>query len=140
MNIHLSPREPVDKSYQWVQNIATLNGLVSDSEARAIVCDMFLAQFTYDEIPQVLEHLYKKMRTGCELTIIEPDLNFISRYVLRNGIDQDYLSQTVFVGVAIKSIPDMETVISGLPSNMQVVHRGFDEASCKSLIKIKRSV
>ena len=57
MNIHLSPREPVDKSYQWVQNIATLNGLVSDSEARAIVCDMFLAQFTYDEIPQVLPRL-----------------------------------------------------------------------------------
>ena len=105
MNIYLSPREPVDKSHQWVQNIATLNGLVSDSEARTIVCDMFLAQFTYDEIPQVLENLYKKMRTGCELTIVEPDLNFISRYVLRNGIDQDYLSQTVFAGVAIKSIP-----------------------------------
>ena len=139
MNIYLSPNEPVDKSYQWVQNIATLGGLVSDSEARTIICDMFLAQFTYGEIPQVLAHLYKKMRTGCELTIIEPDLNFISRYVLKNGINQEYLSQTVFAGGALKSIPDMETVIAGLPANMQIMHRGFDEESCKSLLKIRRS-
>ncbi len=139
MNIYLSPHEPPDKSHVWVQNIAALNGLVADSEARTIICDMFLAQFTYEEIPKVLQHLYTKMRMGCELTIIEPDLNFISRYVIRNGVDQDYLSQTVFVGTAIKSVPDMEKIVLGLPTNMQVMHRGFDEASCRSLVKIKRS-
>jgi len=139
MNIYLSPHEPPDKSYVWVQNVAALNGIVADSEARTIICDMFLAQFTYEEIPKVLQHVYKKMRTGCELSIVEPDLNFISRYVLKNGVDQDYLSQTVFVGTAIKSVPDMETIVLGLPPNMQVMHRGFYEESCKSLLKIRRS-
>ena len=86
MKAYLSQSQTGDDSFKHFSNIASFSRGVLDSEAQEIVCDRFLSSFSYSETEKLLEIIFKKMRTGCQLTIIEPDFYLISKHLFSRGL------------------------------------------------------
>ena len=96
MKVYLSPQKLEADYNAWISNIATLDGQVLDSEATQIIADQFFSMFNYHEVDQIISKVSKKMRLGCELTIIEPDFNLISQQYIRDDFSLGDINNILF--------------------------------------------
>tara|TARA_R100000008_G_scaffold64224_1_gene41336 strand:+ start:6014 stop:6439 length:426 start_codon:yes stop_codon:yes gene_type:complete len=139
MKVYLSPNKPEEKYNAWISNIATLDGQVLDSEATQIIADQFLSMFTYHEVDQIISKISKKMRLGCELTIIEPDFNLVSQQYIRDDFSLGDINHILFNGSYIKSVLNLEEIIHRLPShNLSISQKFFNNQSAQMTIKCRR--
>ena len=139
MKIYLCPvQQAEEKSHIRVSNIVTFNNMVSDSEATSIICDHFLSTFIYDELREVLQKIVSKMRLQSELIIIHPDIDMLSQRFLREDINLETLNTILFKCGAIKSVFSINTIAELLPSNLQITHKHFDNATANIIVKARR--
>jgi len=139
MRVYLSQSSPTDGSFQHFESVARFSRGVMDSEATIIVCDSFLSCFSYDDVPSVLKLLMQKMRSGCELTIIEPDFYLISKQAFHQSVDMATVNKVVFGQLnALKCFLSLEEIEGLVSSDLEVVSKHFDEQSFKSILKLKR--
>jgi len=139
MKVYLSTTNPEDNGFNYFSNVAAFSERVMDSEAMEIICNKFLSTFEYEEVGQLMQIIFSKMRLGCELTIIEPDFYLISKHIFREAVKLKSINATVFESNTLKSIltaQDIESLISN--PNMEIISKHFDENLCKFVMKIKR--
>ena len=139
MKVYLSHSKPEDQSFKHFTNVAALSRSVLNSEATHIICDGFLSSFSYKDLPELLKLIFQKMRTGCELTIIEPDFYLISKHIFREEIEIELINKVVFNSNNLKSILTMKTIEQFIDPALEITAKHFDEELCKSIIKIKRN-
>ena len=126
MRIYLSMIEPNDKSCVWISDIATFESQVLDGEATYIVLNRFLSAFTHAEIQPLLEKIVKKMRLNCELVVIENDMDFIAKKLVRDEINIGEVNDILFRNTFIKSVCTLENIEKNLPNSIQLQHKHFD--------------
>jgi|TARA_B100000676_G_scaffold141614_1_gene140289 hypothetical protein len=139
MKAYLSQSQTGDDSFKHFSNIASFSRGVLDSEAQEIVCDRFLSSFSYSETEKLLEIIFKKMRTGCQLTIIEPDFYLISKHLFKDSVHIDIINGIVFKDNVIKCMLTMDKIAGMINPALDVIEKHFDEQSCVSIIKIRRN-
>jgi len=139
MRIYLSMIEPNDKSCVWISDIATFESQVLDGEATYIILNRFLSTFTHAELKPLLEKIAKKMRLNCELTIIENDMDFISKKLVRNEINIGEVNDVMFKNPFIKSVCTLENIEYKIPDNIPLNHKHFDNLLSEITIKCRRS-
>jgi hypothetical protein len=138
MRIYLSMIEPNDKSCVWISDIATFESQVLDGEATYIVLNRFLSAFTHAEIQPLLEKIVKKMRLNCELVVIENDMDFIAKKLVRDEINIGEVNDILFRNTFIKSVCTLENIEKNLPNSIQLQHKHFDNLLSEITIKCRR--
>ena len=138
MRIYLSMIEPNDKSCVWISDIATFESQVLDGEATYIVLNRFLSTFTHAELRPLLEQIYKKMRSNCELVIIENDMDFIAKKLVRNELNIGEVNDVLFKNPFIKSVCTLENIEQNIPNNIRLQHKHFDNLLSEITIKCRR--
>lgn len=138
MRIYLSMIEPNDKSCVWISDIATFESQVLDGEATYIVLNRFLSTFTHAELRPLLEQIYKKMRSNCELVIIENDMDFIAKKLVRNELNIGEVNDVLFKSPFIKSVCTLENIEQNIPNNIRLQHKHFDNLLSEITIKCRR--
>ena len=139
MRIYLSTEKPDDNSYIWLSDIATFECQVLDSEAQSIVLDKFLSNFSHAELSPLLQQVAKKLRMGCELTIIETDIEFVAKRCIRGEIDIGEVNALLFQTSFIKSVCTLSNIEKNIPNNLQIHHKHFDGALSQIIIKCRRT-
>ena len=139
MRVYLSQSEPEDGSPEHFTNIATFSRGVMDSEATNIICDRFLSSFPYDKIETVLGLVLQKMRIGCELTVMEPDLRLISKNVFQDNMEEKLINEIVFKSGNLKSILTMETIEKWVSPKLEITSKHFDAGLCVAVVKARRT-
>jgi hypothetical protein len=130
--------EPNDKSCVWISDIATFESQVLDGEATYIVLNRFLSAFTHAEIQPLLEKIVKKMRLNCELVVIENDMDFIAKKLVRDEINIGEVNDILFRNTFIKSVCTLENIEKNLPNSIQLQHKHFDNLLSEITIKCRR--
>ena len=138
MRIYLSMIEPNDKSCVWISDIATFESQVLDGEATYIVVNRFLSTFTHAELRPLLEQISKKMRSNCELVIIENDMDFIAKKLVRNELNIGEVNDVLFKSPFIKSVCTLENIEQNIPNNIRLQHKHFDNLLSEITIKCRR--
>ena len=138
MRIYLSMIEPNDKSCVWISDIATFESQVLDGEATYIVVNRFLSTFTHAELRPLLEQISKKMRSNCELVIIENDMDFIAKKLVRNELNIGEVNDVLFKNPFIKSVCTLENIEQNIPNNIRLQHKHFDNLLSEITIKCRR--
>ena len=138
MRIYLSMIETNDKSCVWISDVATFESQVLDGEATYIVLNRFLSAFTHAELKPLLEKIVKKMRMNCELVIIENDMDFIAKKIVRDEINIGEVNDILFRGPFIKSVCTLENIEQNLPNSIQLQHKHFDNLLSEITIKCRR--
>lgn len=138
MRIYLSMIEPNDKSCVWISDIATFESQVLDGEATYIVLNRFLSTFTHAELRPLLEQISKKMRSNCELVIIENDMDFIAKKLVRNELNIGEVNDVLFKNPFIKSVCTLENIEQNIPNNIRLQHKHFDNLLSEITIKCRR--
>ena len=138
MRIYLSMIEPNDKSCVWISDIATFESQVLDGEATYIMLNRFLSAFTHAEIQPLLEKIVKKMRLNCELVVIENDMDFIAKKLVRDEINIGEVNDILFRNTFIKSVCTLENIEKNLPNSIQLQHKHFDNLLSEITIKCRR--
>jgi len=138
MRIYLSMIEPNDKSCVWISDIATFESQVLDGEATYIVLNRFLSTFTHAELRPLLEQISKKMRSNCELVIIENDMDFIAKKLVRNELNIGEVNDVLFKSPFIKSVCTLENIEQNIPNNIRLQHKHFDNLLSEITIKCRR--
>lgn len=139
MRIYLSMIEPNDKSCVWISDIATFESQVLDGEATYIILNRFLSTFTHAELKPLLEKIAKKMRLNCELTIIENDMDFISKKLVRGEINIGEVNDVMFKNSFIKSVCTLENIENNIPDSIPLNHKHFDNLLSEITIRCRRS-
>jgi hypothetical protein len=141
MKIYLSSTPPTDqnKSYQWISNISVFDSSVMTSEASSIICDNFLSTLPMEQIEVVIGLIASKMRIGCELIILSPDITTLSQRMTKEEIDLNMLNAILFKNGPIRSVCSMEFVEVLLPANLTIFHKHFDLHTSEIVIKARRS-
>ena len=138
MRIYLSMIEPKDKSCLWISDIATFESQVLDGEATYIILDRFLSTFTFSELRPLLEKISKKMRMDCELTIMENDMDFIAKKIVRGEMNIEEVNEVMFKNPFIKSVCTLENIEQNIPSSIPLQHKHFDNLLSEITIKCRR--
>jgi hypothetical protein len=138
MRIYLSMIEPNDKSYVWISDIATFESQVLDGEATYIVLNRFLSTFTHAELRPLLEKIAKKMRLNCELVVIENDMDFIAKKLVRNELNIGEVNDVLFKNPFIKSVCTLENIEKNIPDSIPLQHKHFDNLLSEITIKCRR--
>lgn len=138
MRIYLSMIEPSDKSCVWISDIATFESQVLDGEATYIVLNRFLSTFTHAELRPLLQKIAKKMRLNCELVIIENDMDFIAKKLVRNEINIGEVNDVLFRNPFIKSVCTLENIEQNIPDSIPLQHKHFDNLLSEVTIKCRR--
>ena len=136
MRIYLGQNSP-DQNYKHFQNLPVFNREVMDSEANEIVCDGFLRTFAFEEIPQVLSVICKKLRLNGRLVIKDMDISLVSKHIFRYEADVASLNK-VIMGAAMKSFMKLEDVESCIPSTVSVSSKHFEEGMCHFIVEGRR--
>ena len=131
--------EPNDKSCVWISDIATFESQVLDGEATYIILNRFLSTFTHAELKPLLEKIAKKMRLNCELTIIENDMDFISKKLVRGEINIGEVNDVMFKNSFIKSVCTLENIENNIPDSIPLNHKHFDNLLSEITIRCRRS-
>ena len=141
MRVYLSQSEPEDRSFQHFANVSAFARGVMASEATHIICDGFLSSFAYGDLEAVAKMIFQKMRIGCELSIIEPDFYLISKHIFNESVAIEQVNAAVFKSGNLRSILTMEAIVELLDEqpNLEIVSKHFDEALCRSIVKVRRS-
>jgi hypothetical protein len=138
MRIYLSMIEPNDKSCVWISDIATFESQVLDGEATYIVLNRFLSTFTHAELGPLLEKIAKKMRLNCELVVIENDMDFIAKKLVRDEINIGEVNDVLFKNPFIKSVCTLENIEQNIPDSIPLQHKHFDNLLSEITIKCRR--
>lgn len=139
MKIFLSNNEPENKSYIWINNIATLDDKVLDSEATSIICDNFLSIFPIDQLTALIAKIISKMRLNCELTIKDVDSDIINRRFINEEIDINEVNTIMFgKNQKRRSILNIVSVSDVMPKNIKIQNKDYHYNSCSFIIKYKR--
>ena len=138
MRIYLSMIEPNDKSCVWISDIATFESQVLDGEATYIVLNRFLSTFTHAELTPLLQKIAKKMRSNCELVVIENDMDFIAKKLVRNEINIGEVNDILFKNPFIKSVCTLENIEQNMPNSIGLQHKHFDNLLSEITIKCRR--
>jgi hypothetical protein len=138
MRIYLSTEQPEDTTYIWANSLPMLDSLSLDSESLEIVCKNFISSFEYSDIRPLLQRIYKKMRLGCKLTIIEKDIDLLCRSFYVEELDINTINQILFSLQKRKSVFNITDIESSLPSGIQVTHKHYESGDCSFILKCKR--
>ena len=138
MRIYLSMIEPSDKSCTWISDIATFESQILDGEATYIILDRFLSTFTHAELRPLLQKIAKKMRVNCELTIMENDMDFIAKKIVRGEMDIEEVNEVMFKNPFIKSVCTLENIEQNIPDSIPLQHKHFDNLLSEVTIKCRR--
>ncbi len=139
MKIYLSGKTPISKECKNFSTLPEFNNGVLQGEATSIVVDSFLSKYKISEVDFVLGVIFDKMRIGCDLTLVEKDMDCLCLKFQRNEIDILELNQ-VMRGAdeeAIGSFLTLELVLSKLKDNIQVNEK-FIQNDSTFIIKCKR--
>jgi len=138
MRIYLSTDKPEETNYSWANSLPMLDGLVLDSEATEIVCKNFISSFEYSDIASLLSVIYKKMRLGCVLTIIEKDIDILCDSFYVEEINTEIVNKILFNSQKRKSLFSISDVESKLPNGIQATHKHYEKGNCSFVLKCKR--
>ena len=67
-----------------------------DSEVTTLIIDSFFSCFSFNELKEAMQLIFKKCRIGCEVTIIEPDCNLLFRLYTREEINIEEFNNLFF--------------------------------------------
>jgi hypothetical protein len=138
MKIYLSTQDPKSPNYKWANSLPMLDGIVLDSEATEIICDNFVSSFDYSEVGALLSKIAKKMRIGCELVIMDVDVEMLCRSLYVEEIDQKTLNDIVFFSQKRKSLFSMSQIESSLPQNIRPTNKHYENGNCSFVLKCRR--
>ena len=62
MLVHLTSNNKSLKGYKSFSDILSFSRSVGDNEATSIICENFLCNFNYSDLPKVIALIVKKMR------------------------------------------------------------------------------
>ena len=141
MKIYLSSSAPPshNDAHKWVSSLEALDMLVSTSEASSIICDRFLSTIEFDRLEEALKIIISKMRIGCELLILNPDISVLSQRFVGEEIDLLAMNEILFKNGPIKSVTPIETIEQLLPPNVNIFSKHFDLFTSEIIIKARRS-
>lgn len=135
MLVYLSQFDSPDENYRQFQTLSSFHRGVLDSEATSIVCDGFLRTFEYQEIPELLKLIIKKLRINGEIVIKDLDIDLVSRHVLDQAVDLATINE--ICRGSSKSLLLCEA-IEGLLAGLEVTAKQFDENTMTFIIKARR--
>ena len=135
MLVYLSQFSSPDENYRQFQNLPSFHRGVLDSEATSIVCDNFLRTFKYQEIPELIQLIIKKLRINGELVIRDIDVDLVSRHVLNQSTNLSMINE-ICKGNS-KSFLICEAV-EELLSGLEVTAKQYDENTMTFVIKARR--
>lgn len=126
MKIIFSKYQQEKDGYVCITNLNTLNIIVEDAEATEIIIDNYLSAFTYKQVPEVLNKILNKLRIKGNITIYQPDIDFICFEYTKNNIDQNTLNDILFDGGPLGSFWSMETLCELLKNyNIEILNKKF---------------
>lgn len=139
MKIYLSGKPPISTECKNFSTLHEFNSEVLDGEATCIIVDSFLSKYKISELDFVLEKIFSKMRIGCELVLIEKDIDSLCLKYQRDEIDILELNQMVRTQEEepIGSFLTLELILSKLKDNIQVNEK-FTQNDSIFIIKGKR--
>lgn len=135
MLVYLSQFDSPDENYRQFQALSSFHRGVLDSEATSIICDGFLRTFEYQEIPELLKLIIKKLRINGEIVIKDLDIDLVSRHVLDQAVDLATINE--ICRGSSKSLLLCEA-IEGLLAGLEVTAKQFDENTMTFIIKARR--
>jgi len=101
---------------------------------------VFLSTFTHAELRPLLEKITKKMRFNCELVVIENDMDFIAKKLVRNELNIGEVNDVLFKSPFIKSVCTLENIEQNIPDSIRLQHKHFDNLLSEITIKCRRIV
>ncbi len=135
MLVYLSQFDSPDENYRQFQTLSSFHRDVLDSEATSIVCDGFLRTFEYEEIPELIKLIIKKLRINGELVVKDLDIDLVSRHILDQGVDLATINE--ICRGSSKSLLLCEAV-EGLLAGLEITTKQFDENTMTFVIKARR--
>lgn len=97
MKIYIGNAQINDESYKAITEPTVLNYLAEDSECNVIVLHKVLTKNNLNEILNILNLCYKKLRIGGTLKIIDIDFDLLC-YVYRKNGNLIELNNAIFEG------------------------------------------
>lgn len=134
--IYLSNKRPSDSSFKHCSNLSELDSSSCDSEVTNLIIDSFFSCFSFNELKEAMELIFKKCRIGCEITIIELDCNLLFRLYAREEIEIHELNN-LFFDSSKKSILNTETIEKSIPNNFEVKEKSISNLAFLTM-KLRR--
>ncbi len=113
---------------------------VKDNPFTEINCDWFLSQFTYEDIPKVVEAIISKVRIGGTVNFQELDVFNFAKHVdsIRINPAQVYIPNNDLCGNRITSFLSLEYLRTLIPENFTIITSMFVRGKGQFQLKIKR--
>lgn len=114
---------------------------IKDNPVTEINCNWFLCQFSYEDVPKVIETLLSKVRIGGTVSFQELDVFSFSKHVnsLRINPSQVYIPNGDLCENKISSFLSLEYLSKLIPSNFTTVTSMFSSEKNQFQLKIKRT-
>jgi hypothetical protein len=125
--------------YRCCGNVASLSQNVLDAEANEIVCEDFLSQHNFADVPRVLELVLSKLRLNGVVTISENDFGMISRQIFREEVPLETINEKVFppkTGAMTKCMLNLDFIKNMLTDNFQLTNANY--GSHRFSLRIRR--
>lgn len=102
--------------FLFVNDMTTLDILCSDGEATEIIVDDILCKYKYDNIPQILNRICNKLKSGGRICIYITDIGLLAR-----DLSQEFISVKEFNDIVIsdniRSLMDTSYILNILKQN-----------------------
>tara|TARA_Y100000385_G_C13083804_1_gene635331 strand:+ start:1363 stop:1728 length:366 start_codon:yes stop_codon:yes gene_type:complete len=108
--------------------VASLSQNVLDTEANEIVCEDFLSQHNFADVPKVLDLILSKLRLNGTIKISENDFGMISRQIFREEVPLEIINEKVFppkTGAMAKSMLNLDFVKNMLTDKFQITNANY---------------
>jgi len=138
MNIYLSSKNCPNENYTHVSDIFSFDKSVLNSEARSIICDCFLSEFSLSDIDSVIKKVFSKLRIGASITIIEKDIDLLCLKYTRNEITMEQLNDFIFTDKSTCSTFNIEFVEPKISDSIQIEEKFIDSEQGMFVIKGRR--
>lgn len=137
MKVYLSTTKKNTNS-AWASNLATLDGLLLDSEGTDITCDDFISSFDHSEIAGLISKLASKLRIKGKMTIADVDANILFRRGYNQEISESDANTALFSNQKRKSLLSLESLSEMLPPNLQIESKTYEHQTCRFVIVVRR--
>jgi len=114
--------------YRCCGNVASLSQNVLDTEANEIVCEDFLSQHNFADVPKVLDLVLSKLRLNGTIKISENDFGMISRQIFREEVSLEIINEKVFppkTGAMVKCMLNLEFIKNMLADKFQLTNANY---------------
>ncbi len=139
MRVILSPEKTEINSHKHISDIKMFHDSVLESECTDLICDNFISTFDYNEIDQIIQILTSKMRLNSELTIKEVDARLVCKKFHVEELDLDAVNSILF-STKRKSMLTSDKITSLINNKLTLSSVHYDDKSCSSIIKYRRSL